>query len=73
MKLLTPPLFPPWEVCRECREQLAVTIRDLQWCTSAQCDPRGNTLRAIERYFQQHPAQQHPAAEPANSKPGADQ
>jgi hypothetical protein len=63
-KLLAPPKFPPWELCPQCGEQLAVTINGIAWCTSAQCDPRGNSLRAVERHFQKHPA-----AEPENSNP----
>lgn len=55
-QLLGAPKFPQWEYCPECHEVFSVVIDGLRWCTSARCDPRGNTLRALDRYFEKHPA-----------------
>jgi hypothetical protein len=66
-QLLAAPKFPPWQMCPECGENFACEVNGLRWCTSARCDPRGQTLRALDRWFEKHPA---PAQEPADSKGG---
>ncbi len=52
---LVPPVFPPWQLCRECGERLAINLNGVDWCTSARCDPRGHTLRALDEHFRKYP------------------